>query len=237
VGVKKLGDGEVKKKGKGVKDPQSRARTRTIDMTRRGSVYLKGSFLDMEVVGAGQYGASGPLTGAADLEDAAGASSDSGSEAGSGETDVPAVLAQTAEPDPVSQPTPSTFIFNSAPVSTQAPQPQAPPATSRTSLLVEEKSHNLPLLSSLFGGKADSDWVGRDNLGSDVDEDEMMQKRVFERVKGTEVEDEENDLRSCRWAVMGMKTYRPRTPPKKRTPMNGWMWSKLARSSCILLPH
>jgi hypothetical protein len=44
---------------------------RTMDMSRRGSVYLKGSFLDMEVVGAGRYNE-------ADLEAASGASSDSG---------------------------------------------------------------------------------------------------------------------------------------------------------------
>jgi hypothetical protein len=194
VRVKKPGEGEVKKKKKRVKDPESRARTRTIDMTRWGSVYLKGNFLDMEVIGAGQYGASGPLSIAADLDDAAGASSDSGSEAESGEADVPAELAQKAEPNPVLQPTPSTSVFNSAPASTQTPQSQALPTTSRTSLLAEEKSHNLTLLASLFGGKTDSDWVGREDLWSDVDEDEMIQKRVFERVKGGEIEDGEEEF-------------------------------------------
>ena len=60
--VKKSGEGEVKKKRKRVRDPESMVRVRTIDMIRCGSVYLKGSFWDMEVARAGQYEASEPLS-------------------------------------------------------------------------------------------------------------------------------------------------------------------------------
>ena len=74
-------------------------------------------------------------------------------------------------------------------------QSRAPPATtSQTSLLAEEKSHNLSLLASIFGGKTDSDWVGREDLGSDVDEDEIVQKSVFEMRDGGEVEHGEEEF-------------------------------------------
>jgi hypothetical protein len=46
-----------------------------------------------------------------------------------------------------------------------------------------------------------------------------MQKKVFEKVKGGEIEDGEEEFEIV---PMGMKTYKPRT--KKRTPMNSWMW-------------
>jgi hypothetical protein len=75
--------------------------------------------LDIEVVGAGRYDESEPLNLGADLEDPTSASSNSGTEA---EADVPAELAQVAEPIPVIQSTPLNIIFNSAPASTQNPQ-------------------------------------------------------------------------------------------------------------------
>ena len=190
---KKRADGEGKKKRKRVKDPESRARRRTIDMTRWGSVYLKGSFLAMEVVGAGRQDANKPLNVATDLELAAGTSSDSGTETESEAADVPVEDAQAAEPISQSDPPPAS-VLTLIPGWSQTSQSQAPPATSQTSLLSEEKSHNLTLLASLFGGKTNLDWVGREDLGSDVDEDELMQKRVFEMRDGREVKDGEEEF-------------------------------------------
>jgi hypothetical protein len=175
------------KKKKRMKDPDSRARIRTIDMTRWGSVHLKGKFLDMEVV-AVQHPPNDQVGVAAVLERVVDASSDSSSDEESA-IDIPEKHTYTTEPIPVFQPTSEPGL-----ASASIQPSKTPPGMTQTSLLTEEKSHALTLLATLFDGKTDSEWVGREDLGSDVDEDEVVRKGVFEKIGGGEAADGEEEF-------------------------------------------
>jgi hypothetical protein len=184
---KKRVDGEKKVK-KRVKDPDCRARRRTIDMTRWGSVNLKGVFLDADIVAAAGDGMGNV---SANLELGANDSSESGTEAGSSVVDVLEDHASMDEPHPASGLSQSTRRSSPLQASIRMSQHQAAIGITQASSLAEEKSHSLDLLSSLFGGKTDAEWIGREILGSDVDEEEIEQTRVFENVTGGDDEDGE----------------------------------------------
>jgi hypothetical protein len=186
IRAKKRVDGEKKVK-KRVKDPDRRARRRTIDMTRWGSVHLKGVFLDADIVAAAGDGVSNV---SADLELDANASSESGTEAGSREVGVPEGRVPTDELRLASELPQSKSSSSPPPVFTRIPQRQAATGTTQASL-AEEKSHSLALLASFFGGKTDAEWIGRETPGSDVDDEETERARVFEKVAGGEDEDGE----------------------------------------------
>ncbi|TFK37040.1 hypothetical protein BDQ12DRAFT_699252 [Crucibulum laeve] len=169
---------EEKKKKKRAKDPDSRARRRTIDPTKWGSTHLKGIFLDVEASGTRKRL----------LEDKRMDESTNSSE---GESEEESEKEGAPAPAPVA----TNTAFAPAPEvpPTRAPSPQtvhiapvpssAPPTTKSTALpdnntdIALEKAQTFNLLYSLFGGKDDDDWVGRESVGSDVDEEELS-KRV-----------------------------------------------------------
>ncbi|KAJ6463670.1 hypothetical protein C8R47DRAFT_1157054 [Mycena vitilis] len=161
-------------KPKKKRDPDSRARQRTIDMTRWGSVHLTGIFLE----DAGQ--ATGNLSQdevegmvEADLSDS---SVDSEPDGGNFPPAAPLVeiekptsaakpASTVAVPAPTAASKPSRFDSNQTVISELS--------TKSDIDLAVEKTQSLSLLNSLFGAR-DGDWVGRESVGSDVDEEELL---------------------------------------------------------------
>ncbi|KAF8075053.1 hypothetical protein FPV67DRAFT_1575346, partial [Lyophyllum atratum] len=165
-------DEEKKKKKKRVKEPDVRARRRTIDVTRWGSVHLKGMFLDMEVLGTkrDEEGGRGLIV---DMEsEGSGDRSESESE-----VEVKEAFEKDVEETPPMEVVPVT----STPPLAAIPAPPANLSQSISPLdknadIAAEKNHSLNLLASLFGNKNDTDWVGRESVGSDVDEAELAKR-------------------------------------------------------------
>ncbi|KAJ7156119.1 hypothetical protein C8R43DRAFT_884320 [Mycena crocata] len=149
------------------RDPDSRSRRRTIDMMRWGSVHLTGMFLE----DAGQ-----PLSlDETEVQDMIEADySDS-----SDDSDevlpavVPVLVAQKTSPPvvesaaaaAVAPPPPPIAVSKQAMPSDQAAQSEVD--------LAKEKNQSLSLLNSLFGAP-DGEWGGRESVGSDVDEEELL---------------------------------------------------------------
>ncbi|KAJ7198917.1 hypothetical protein B0H12DRAFT_1244741 [Mycena haematopus] len=145
------------------RDPDSRARRRAIDGTRWGSVHLKGMFLEDAGQGTGPRSELEAL----EIEAADHSSSDSDSD------NVPPVAApvhhqtatQTVKPVAVVAPTATSKPL--VPVA-DSTDPMAPAGVD----LAVEKTQSLSLLNSLFG--PGDDWGGRESVGSDVDEEELL---------------------------------------------------------------
>lgn len=155
-------------KGKRIKlkAPPTRARKVTIDVTKWGSTQLKGMFLESQ--------ASGVPTGAMDVVEEA-ESSDEDSASSEAEEEVVTML---SSPPPATTPVvqrtvPIPSIENPTPkkVVQQSTPPTAPVAASGVDLSTEKKQ-TLDLLSSIFGGN--HDWNGRESVGSDIDEEELL---------------------------------------------------------------
>ena len=221
---KPLGETEKKKK-KRVKDPDSRARRKAIDMTKYGSTHLKGMFLDLEVpMPTNRPARYQDKRYDEDLEDNDGDNS-SGSEAEATSSEPPKVkdkaskrktsiaepvvellesrskITSPAPPPLVQVPEPVLSPSNkgtSPPVSSKKiSSPTPPPLTTSTILskatlstvsennadIQQEKLQSLNLLNSLFGD-ADDDWVGQEEIDSDID--------VSELVKGDRILVDEN---------------------------------------------
>lgn len=155
-------DEEKKKKKKRAKDPDVRARRRTIDVTRWPSVHLKGMFLDMEVLGTKQDGSVGEVAGFAAESD--GSESESEDEEMIVEETVEAATPVVATRSPAP---PISIPISSAPIPAVSTLPE-----NNTDIELE-KNQSLNLLASLFGSKKDTDWVGRESVGSDIDEEEL----------------------------------------------------------------
>ncbi|KAJ7879245.1 hypothetical protein B0H14DRAFT_3082928 [Mycena olivaceomarginata] len=162
------------KKPKKRRDPDSRARRRTIDMTRWGSVHLKGMFLE----DAGQALETLSQDEVIEMMEADLSDSSSDSERGG---DEPAVEAPVQAPPPTRAvgpvAAPGPIVPAKSPVqvvdSTQR-EPRVvpdPPAASDVDLATE-KNQSLSLLNSLFA--AGDTWAGRESVGSDVDEEELL---------------------------------------------------------------
>lgn len=156
-----------KKKKKRVKDPDSRARRRMIDMTKWGSTHLKGMFLDMPVHEMKQPKLD-------DVYDPAIESEES-----EDDNDAPKV-SQSSEQNQILSQTPRSpsvlLLTNSADVSTsinpQSSVGEAPLLLDNSTDLGVEKTQSLNILASLFGDQ-DDDWVRPESVGSDVDVDEL----------------------------------------------------------------
>lgn len=163
----------LKKKKKKVKDPDTRARRKAIDMTKWGSEYLKGMFLDLEV----QQGGKEVVVDMSVVVDSGNESSENGEEEEKARPSVSTSNAQSKarSPPPTSipiEPFPAMVTSTS-----QAPRPvrAASSVPENNTNLALETSQSLNLLASLFGGKdEDEDWVGRESVGSDIDEDELV---------------------------------------------------------------
>lgn len=150
-----------------------RARRRTIDPTRWGSVQLKGMFLENASEGL----AIGRDTLSAQFGDGASTSSGSGSESDGGyddeeeksdEEDEEILDAPEASLPPSPHPVQHRLVED---IPTAAPASTIPTrSVSPSNLVDDEKKHSLALLQSLFG-ETDDKWIGRETL-SDVDVDE-----------------------------------------------------------------
>ncbi|KAJ7166755.1 hypothetical protein C8R46DRAFT_1192093, partial [Mycena filopes] len=166
-------DKDAPAKPKKRRDPDSRSRRRTIDMTRWGSVHLKGIFLE----DAGQ-GAAAQIISQSQDEDEVEAmveADQSDSSNNDGETGpplaVPLTAPPTAIPAVVAPPAPpKPIIIHSNPT---APRLVADADVDVDVDLAMEKNQSLSLLNSLFGAR-DGEWGGRESVGSDVDEDELL---------------------------------------------------------------
>ncbi|KAJ7694599.1 hypothetical protein B0H17DRAFT_1159120 [Mycena rosella] len=178
-------DKDAAAKPKKRRDPDSRARKRTIDMTRWGSVHLKGIFLeDAGLRTADPELSQDEVEGMVEVD-----LTDSDNDSDDGGVQSVAVNAQLAAPTvkitpdaavaaPKVKPTPAVVLAAPAvkPTAVAGPKvaPTAPTTVSDADVdLVQEKTHALSLLNSLFGG-TDKDWGGRESVGSDVDEEELL---------------------------------------------------------------
>ena len=158
------GEKKDKKKKKRLKDSDSRARRRTIDMTKWGSVHLKGMFLDMPSLGMKRLKLD-------DLYDPA-IESDSNEESGD---DIEQMKVSQSSERTVSSRTlaSSPLPTNSVNLSGQSVEEVSLPLSNNNVDLEAEKNQSLNLLVSLFGGD-DDDWVHPESVGSDIDVDELM---------------------------------------------------------------
>lgn len=188
----KLKKGEKAKKGekdkkdkkkRRVKEPPVRARRRTIDPTKWGSTQLKGVFLE-NAGGTGlvEQRYAKPLV--VDVEEESSEGEDSEEVE---EEEVPqADETRRSEAEIVSRDDekPAAQTKRTVPSIEQvekqalpAPALAHPPPSTRTSgnavssELLEEKTAALGLLQSLFGGRDDDDWVGRESVDSDIEMD------------------------------------------------------------------
>jgi hypothetical protein len=174
-----------KEKRRRIREPDVRARRRTIDPTRWDSVHLKGMFLDVITDGprirVEEEGDDVMSSGVED-EGSRGTESDSddiSNETSGNESSV------AGDVRPVSNPTHAiTVPPASAPTS---PAPAALPQPSISSLaqtvptpyssldadLTQEKQASLSLLRSLFDARDDNAWIGRESVGSDIDDKEV----------------------------------------------------------------
>jgi hypothetical protein len=167
----------AKEKKKRVREPNVRARRRTIDPTRWDSVHLKGMFLD--VVTAGRVITEETNMGVGD--EIGRCDESKGDDESEKEIGHESYVMEAATPEPS-----TTEPFIASPTTSppaQVPQPSlsfstqtAAPYTSELGTeLAQEKLASLSLLHSLFGTRNDDDWIGRESVGSDIDEDEVEQ--------------------------------------------------------------
>ena len=155
-------EGEKKeKKKKRLKDPDSRARRKMIDMTKWGSVHLKGMFLDMPALGMKRL----------KLDDAYDPTIESEGNEESGGDDDRIGVPQSSERTLSSQTLPSPPLPTNG-LNLLGPSVGQPLPNNNIDPEVE-KTQSLNLLASLFGGD-DDNWVHPESVGSDIDVDELM---------------------------------------------------------------
>lgn len=189
----KLKKGEKAKKGekdkkdkkkRRVKEPPVRARRRTIDPTKWGSTQLKGVFLE-NAGGTGlvEQRYAKPLV--VDVEE----ESSEGEDSEEVEEEVPqddglrrSEAEVVSRDDEEAAAEAKITVSATKRVEKQAlpapiPPPQSPSTRTSgnavTSELLEEKTAALGLLQSLFGGRDDDNWVGRESVDSDIEMDEQ----------------------------------------------------------------
>ncbi|KAF9454472.1 hypothetical protein P691DRAFT_770652 [Macrolepiota fuliginosa MF-IS2] len=220
----------MRKERKRAKKPDVRARRKKIDMTKFGSVYLKGRFLDVDVpegVGVGGIVEEGAYM---RVED--GSSEDEGEEAveeddEEREDEDEKEDSELEEEAAAVQPTPATARLPSPPpaISTAKPQPPQPtPAPTSSDInLTLEKQNSMNILASLFGASSNDDedaWIGKESPGSDVDEADLQsaQSRVQTRGAGDDDIDFELVLGKVgRWdALHWLRTSRTLKQRKRR---------------------
>ena len=174
-GSSKKQDEPVKKK-KRTKEPDTRARRRTIDMTKWGSTHLKGVFLDLEL----PVGRKNAINAALTMEDIGG--TDSGSESDADADEVAAAVEELSiSPSPSVLPSkdaassPYPYPPHSSPPQQVLPKSNYAPSPVQITDIELEKVQNLRLLTSFFGGDGDEDdWIGRESVGSDIDVEELV---------------------------------------------------------------
>ncbi|KAH7923702.1 hypothetical protein BV22DRAFT_1196524 [Leucogyrophana mollusca] len=178
-GAKKAGPNGKEKK-KRVKAPAVRARRRTIDPTKWDSVHLKGMFLDAEgvVIAREEPKEEAQVDGVSSEDE----------NSSSGESDAPMTAMDHVPEDafdkphqlanePVTQPQPA--ILTTGAMSKPLPQLQSM-LTPAPVDIARENEEALGLLRSLFGSRED-DWAGRESIGSDIDEEELLRQDYTKR--------------------------------------------------------
>ncbi|KAJ7643832.1 hypothetical protein FB45DRAFT_282589 [Roridomyces roridus] len=143
---------DVPAKPKKRRDPDSRARKRTIDVSRWGSVHLTGMFL--ENVGQGI-----PVREEKVVEE----------EVETLESDSDADVTPAVQVAKAKTPPPPPVVIKAAP----PPIPQPQTTSDAIVDLAKEKSQTLSFLDSLFAER-DEQWGGRESVDSDVDEEELL---------------------------------------------------------------
>ncbi|KAF7296385.1 hypothetical protein HMN09_01108600 [Mycena chlorophos] len=185
-------EGKERKERKRRREPDVRAPRKTIDVTRWGSVQLKGVFL--ENAGAAKSKDDDHLEAKMDSVDEDG-SSTSGDDDGDDDDEEEAEPASALKPvDSSPKHSADKPQTKPAPVVPPPKSAQAPITLQRQQLpenhamdLVGEKNDTLRLLDSLFGGSGAKSWGGRESVGSDVDEEELL------RVGGPKRDDDHED--------------------------------------------
>ena len=172
---------EKNKKNKRIRSPDSRARRKTIDMTKWGSVHLKGMFLDMPSLGMKRLKLD-------DAYDDPTIKSDDSEESGDDTDKMKASQSSertTSSRTPPSLPLPNNPINIPGDIPTTFPtcsiKSRSQPSVEQVSVplpdnnidLEVEKTQSLNLLVSLFGGD-DDNWVHPESVGSDIDVDELI---------------------------------------------------------------
>jgi len=170
-----------KEKRKRVREPDVRARRRTIDPTRWDSVHLKGLFLDVVTADRVKVDTKEvePDTGAADTDSSGSGNDEDSDEDNRNESDTAEASASIPNPTKqiVARPAPPPLL--SSHVSPPRPLISSLSGTITTynsSLdtdLTQEKLTSLSLLKSLFGTRNDDDWIGQESVGSNIDDAEI----------------------------------------------------------------
>ncbi|TFK52093.1 hypothetical protein OE88DRAFT_1503997 [Heliocybe sulcata] len=195
--IKVVKGGKVKKEKRGKekkRDPSNRARRRTIDMVRYGSVYLKGAWLgeggtvsrtqvESEAATVAMEGSGAESSGNSDTEEEISGveeRTEDGSSASSSEYEE-----SEDEESPVTQPI-STLSARSTSHATAAP--------STSDDFAQEKTRTLGLLQSLFG--EGDDWGGRESVSDIEIEDGRVQVDSVpgEEEEGGEDENEDEEM-------------------------------------------
>ncbi|KAJ6546408.1 hypothetical protein DFH09DRAFT_927192 [Mycena vulgaris] len=177
------------------RDPDSRSRRRTIDMMRWGSVHLKGIFLE----DAGQSIGDVSQDEVQEIVEANQSdTSDEPDDAAIGRLSV-SIDAEPAAP--VVKPTATVAV---PPVVAPHPAPSSDQTAQRDVDLAKEKTQSLSLLNSLFGAR-DGEWGGRESVGSDVDEEELL------KIGGTTTLEDDNAIE-----FVPMDVDPPAVPPSPK---------------------
>ncbi|KAJ6582113.1 hypothetical protein B0H19DRAFT_1252249 [Mycena capillaripes] len=167
-------DSKETTKPKKRRDPDTRARRRTIDMTRWGSVHLKGIFLEDAGQGAGNLSQDEVQ----EMVDADQSDSSSDGEVDDGDVlplvrpAQPEMVAPALKPPSIAAVPPPTLVSKPSIIDSNQTVVAARPVLSDVDLAME-KTQTLGLLNSLFGAR-DEDWGGQESVGSDVDEEELL---------------------------------------------------------------
>jgi len=191
---------DEKKRKRREKVPDTKARRRTIDMTRWGSVHLKGMFMDLDVRGRAK-GLGEEAVVEHSVENDGGETGEEEEDAGDSMVDPMDMKKKKSEttPDPSPYPILPAATTAAVPPELIKTNPFAPTTTpSITTSLPDdntdinlEKNKSLRLLQSLFGGEHDGEWGGRESVDSDVDEESI---RRGEHGRGMGVDGEGMDL-------------------------------------------
>ena len=172
---------EGKEKKRRVREPDVRARRRTIDPTRWDSVHLKGMFLDVVTDGrrVRVEEGDGVMGAGAEHESSGGTESnsdDSSDETSGNESSITGVV---GNPTHAIMRSPAQASTSLAPAALHQPsislltQTVPTPHSSLDADLTQEKQSSLSLLRSLFGARDDTAWIGRESVGSDIDDEEV----------------------------------------------------------------
>ena len=171
---------DEKKRKRREKVPDTKARRRTIDMMRWGSVHLKGMFMDLDVRGRAKGLGEEAVEHSA--ENDGGETSEEEEDAGDSVVDPTDMKEKKSEamPDPSPYPTLPAATAAAVPPEQIKTNPFTPSTPSITTSLPDdntdinlEKTKSLHLLQSLFGGEHDGEWRGRESVDSDVDEESI----------------------------------------------------------------